>query len=89
MQSGRQVGCLLAPQRERSEELMPPPLAPSAAPHPLGRAPCLPQCPAAAAAGEVHRPRARETPPPRTRMLLPHLPGSTPHRVAFSPGFSW
>lgn len=50
--SGRQVGRTSAPQRERSEEPMPPlSLAPQCCPHPLQRAPCLPQCPAAATGG--------------------------------------
>lgn len=64
------------------------PLPRSAAPTHSSTHPAYPRAPQQPlAAREVHRPGARETPPPRTRMLLPHLPGSAPHRVASSPGF--
>lgn len=88
--SGRQVGRTSAPQRERSEEPMPPPsLAPQCCPHPLQRAPCLPQCPAAAAGGRRGAPAGGAGNAPAAHAHAPAAPAwlCAPPRVASSPGF--
>lgn len=81
-------GVHLSLSAKRREESTPPPLAPPRHPRPapLARTPLTPSAPQQPPA-RCTGPGARETPPPRTRMLPPHLPGSLPCSPARGLGF--